>query len=61
MKGSWFRIRGGCTNYPTWRENPQIAIELDQEDQIEISLTQLRPNLTKIGVYIAEFDGIKKV
>jgi len=53
-KGIWTRTTaGGCTNYPSWRKNPQFSIVSDQDAEIEIFLEQKEKKpFPGIGFYI---------
>jgi hypothetical protein len=54
--GAWNgKSAGGCLNYPTWRNNPQIFLTIRQPSKLSISLTQQDSDGSKpvsAGMYI---------
>eukprot|EP01130_Rhizamoeba_saxonica_P016287 TRINITY_DN7499_c0_g1_i1.p1 TRINITY_DN7499_c0_g1~~TRINITY_DN7499_c0_g1_i1.p1 ORF type:complete len:1144 (-),score=258.70 TRINITY_DN7499_c0_g1_i1:25-3456(-) len=63
MEGEWKNdTAGGCTNHPTWKNNPQYYFEVTTKNTIPLVLEQHPSdgNLVHIGMYVWKTDSKKR-
>eukprot|EP01104_Vermistella_antarctica_P017297 TRINITY_DN6101_c0_g1_i1.p1 TRINITY_DN6101_c0_g1~~TRINITY_DN6101_c0_g1_i1.p1 ORF type:complete len:869 (+),score=173.02 TRINITY_DN6101_c0_g1_i1:217-2823(+) len=65
LNGEWSgSSAGGCVNFPTWRNNPQFFLIVNQQSKLTITLRQVGMGSTRvesIGFYVVRSSGHRLV